>query len=202
MARYSGPTTRINRRFRMAIFAPNKAFERKPYPPGQHGARIRRKEKEYGVGLEEKQKLRYMYGLTEKQFRRTFERAKRKRGVTGEVFLQMLETRLDNIIYRLCFSKSRAAARQFINHGHINVNGQKVDIPSYVVKSGDIVEIRSKSSSRQLATQAIEESRARIIPNWMNSQEYALRGTINRLPEREEMEQGVNEQLVVEFYNR
>lgn len=202
MARYSGPTTRINRRFRMAIFAPNKAFERKPYPPGQHGARIRRKEKEYGVGLEEKQKLRYMYGLTEKQFRRTFERAKRKRGVTGEIFLQMLETRLDNIIYRLCFSKSRAAARQFINHGHINVNGQKVDIPSYVVKSGDIVEIRSKSSSRQLATQAIEESRARIIPNWMNSQEDALRGTINRLPEREEMEQGVNEQLVVEFYNR
>jgi len=202
MARYSGPTTRINRRFRMALFAPNKAFERKPYPPGQHGARNRRKEKEYGIGLEEKQKLRYMYGLTEKQFRRTFERAKRKRGVTGEVFLQMLETRLDNIIYRLGFSKSRAGARQFINHGHINVNGQKVDIPSYVVKSGNTVEIRSKSSSRQLATQAIEESQARVIPNWMNCQEDALRGTINRLPEREEMEQGVNEQLVVEFYNR
>lgn len=202
MARYTGPTTRINRRFRMALFAPNKAFERKPYPPGQHGARARRKDKEYGIGLEEKQKLRYMYGLTEKQFRRTFEQAKRKRGVTGELFLQMLEIRLDNIIYKLGFSKTRAAARQFINHGHINVNGHKVDIPSYSVHSGDVIEIGSKSSSRQLATQAIDESRARTIPNWMSCQEDTLKGTVNRLPEREEMEQGINEQLIVEFYNR
>ena len=125
MSRYTGPTTRINRRFGMALFPANKAFERRTYPPGQHGPTFRRKVSDYGVGLIEKQKLRLMYGLTEKQFRNMYERAKRKKGVTGEVFLTMLETRLDNVVYRLGFAKTRQAARQFVNHGHLLVNGKK-----------------------------------------------------------------------------
>ena len=136
MARYTGPTTRINRRFGQAIFAPTKAYERKPHPPGQHGPRLRRKLSDYAIGLNEKQKLRFMYGMTEKQFRLTFEKAKNTRGVTGEIFLQMLECRLDSVIYRLGFAKSRAAARQFVSHGHIVVNGTKTDIASFMVKEG------------------------------------------------------------------
>jgi len=202
MARYTGPTTRINRRFNMAIFPPNKAFERKKYLPGQHGPRLRRKISEYGTGLNEKQKLRYMYGLTEKQFRLTFEKAKSQRGVTGEIFMRLLECRLDNVIYRLGFGKTRSAARQFVGHGHIRVNGHKVDIPSYQVSIGDTIEVREKTSSRQLATRALEESTARVLPAWMTLDPHGLQGTIVRVPEREEMEGGVNEQLIVEFYSR
>ena len=164
MARYTGPTTRINRRFSQAIFAPTKAFERKPHMPGQHGPRLRRKLSDYAIGLNEKQKLRYMYGMTEKQFRLTFERAKKKRGVTGEIFLQMLECRLDNVVYRLGFAKSRSAARQFVGHGHIAVNGKKTDISSFNVKEGDEIEVRERTSSRQLATRNMEESQARTVP--------------------------------------
>ena len=145
MSRYTGPTTRINRRFGQAIFAPTKAFERKPHPPGQHGPRLRRKFSEYAVGLNEKQKLRFMYGITEKQFRLTFEKAKNTRGVTGEIFLQMLETRLDSVIYRLGFAKSSAGARQLVGHGHICVNGQKTDIASFIVKEGDEIEVRERT---------------------------------------------------------
>lgn len=202
MSRYTGPTTRINRRFRMAIFPLNKAYERKTYAPGQHGARLRRKEKEYGLGLDEKQKLRYMYGLTEKQFRRTFERAKHKRGITGEIFLTILEMRLDNVVYRLGFGKTRAAARQFVNHGHIKVNGHKLDIPSYEVSLGDEIEVKPSTSSRQLATQSLEESRGRVVPTWLTCQEDTLRGNVNRNPERDELAQDINEQLIVEFYSR
>lgn len=202
MARYTGPTTRINRRFNMAIFPPNKAFERKKYLPGQHGPRLRRKISEYGTGLNEKQKLRYMYGLTEKQFRLTFEKAKRQRGVTGEIFLRLLESRLDNVIYRLGFGKTRQAARQFVGHGHIRVNGHKVDIPSFQVSEGDVIEVREKTSSRQLATRSLEESTARVLPGWLTLDPDGLRGTTARLPEREEMETGINEQLIVEFYSR
>lgn len=202
MARYTGPTTRINRRFNMAIFPPNKAFERKKYLPGQHGPRLRRKISEYGTGLNEKQKLRYTYGLTEKQFRLTFDRAKRQRGVTGEIFLRLLESRLDNVIYRLGFGKTRQAARQFVGHGHIRVNGHKVDIPSFQVSEGDVIEVREKTSSRQLATRSLEESTARVLPGWLTLDPDGLRGTIARLPEREEMETGINEQLIVEFYSR
>ena len=202
MARYTGPTTRINRRFNMAIFPPNKSFERKKYPPGQHGPRLRRKVSEYGTGLNEKQKLRFTYGLTEKQFRITFERAKSQRGVTGEIFLRLLECRLDNVIYRLGFGKTRQSARQFVCHGHICVNGHKVDIPSYNVSPGDVIEVREKTSSRQLATRSLEESTARILPNWLTLDPDGLHGSVARLPEREEMETGINEQLVVEFYSR
>ena len=202
MSRYTGPTTRINRRFSQAIFAPTKAFERKPHLPGQHGPRLRRKLSDYAIGLNEKQKLRYMYGMTEKQFRLTFERAKSKRGVTGEIFLQMLECRLDNVVYRLGLAKSRAAARQFVGHGHIVVNGKKTDIASFSVKEGDEIEVRERTSSRQLATQSLEGSQARIVPEWLNLNTDSLKATVNRLPSVDETEQSINVQLIVEYYSR
>ncbi|PXA04970.1 30S ribosomal protein S4 [Coraliomargarita sinensis] len=202
MARYTGPTTRINRRFSQAIFAPTKAFERKPHPPGQHGPRLRRKLSEYAIGLNEKQKLRFMYGMTEKQFRLTFEKAKNTRGVTGEIFLQMLESRLDSVIYRLGFAKSRAAARQFVGHGHILVNGVKTDIPSFMVKEGDEIEVRERTSSRQLATRCMEESQARTVPEWLSLNADALKATVNHLPSSEETEDSINVQLIVEYYSR
>ncbi|CAI8260087.1 MAG: 30S ribosomal protein S4 [Puniceicoccaceae bacterium MED-G32] len=202
MSRYTGPTTRINRRFSQAIFAPTKAFERKPHLPGQHGPRLRRKLSDYAIGLNEKQKLRYMYGMTEKQFRLTFERAKSKRGVTGEIFLQMLECRLDNVVYRLGLAKSRAAARQFVGHGHIVVNGKKTDIASFSVKEGDEIEVRERTSSRQLATQSLEGSQARIVPEWLNLNTDSLKATVNRIPSVDETEQSINVQLIVEYYSR
>jgi small subunit ribosomal protein S4 len=202
MSRYTGPTTRINRRFSQAIFAPTKAFERKPHLPGQHGPRLRRKLSDYAIGLNEKQKLRYMYGMTEKQFRLTFGRAKSKRGVTGEIFLQMLECRLDNVVYRLGLAKSRAAARQFVGHGHIVVNGKKTDIASFSVKEGDEVEVRERTSSRQLATQSLEGSQARIVPEWLNLNTDSLKATVNRIPSVDETEQSINVQLIVEYYSR
>jgi len=202
MARYTGPTTRINRRFGMSIFPPNKAQDRKPHPPGQHGMRLRRKTSEYSVGLNEKQKLRYLYGLTEKQFRRTFERAKAIRGVTGEIFLQLLETRLDAVIYNLGFAKTRRMARQYVAHGHIKVNGRKVDVPSFAVSAGDTIEVRESTSSRQLATRSLEDTRVRTVPNWISRNDDTLTATISRLPEAGEIEPGINVQLIVEFYSR
>ncbi|MGE9295601.1 MAG: 30S ribosomal protein S4 [Puniceicoccales bacterium] len=202
MARYTGPTTRINRRFGQAIYAPNKAFERKPYLPGQHGPRLRRKTSDYAIGLNEKQKLRYMFGLTEKQFRLTFAKAKNQKGVTGEIFLRFLEMRLDNVVYRLGLAKSRRAARQFVNHGHIKVNGHKVDIPSFSVSPGDIVEVRDRTSSRQLATRCLEETQFRTVPAWMSMERDAIRGTISREPAVDEMEQDINLQIIVEYYSR
>ena len=202
MARYTGPTTRISRRFGQPIFGATKAYEKRSYPPGQHGPKLRRKLSEYAVGLNEKQKLRYIYGLLERQFRRVFENAKRERGVTGERFLQLLETRLDSVIYLLGFAKSRAAARQFVNHGHIRVNGHKVDIASYNVQAGDEIEIKNSPSSRQLATRCLEENRARNVPGWLALNAEAFKAIVNRLPNRDEMEPGINEQLIVEFYSR
>ena len=202
MARYTGPTTRINRRFSQAIFAPTKAFERKPHMPGQHGPRLRRKLSDYAIGLNEKQKLRYMYGMTEKQFRLTFERAKKKRGVTGEIFLQMLECRLDNVVYRLGFAKTRKAARQYVNHGHILVNGKKVDIPSFAVSVGDEIGVREKTSSRQLATRNLEGTQYHPSPPWVDVNSDSLQGTVSRFPQSDELEQSINVQLVVEFYSR
>ena len=202
MARYTGPTTRISRRFGQPIFGATKAFEKRTYPPGQHGPKLRRKLSEYAVGLNEKQKLRYIYGLLERQFRRVFENAKRERGITGERFLQLLETRLDSVVYLLGFAKSRAAARQFVNHGHVRVNGHKVDIASYNVLAGDEVEIKNSPSSRQLATRCLEENRARNVPGWLALNAEAFKAVVNRLPKRDEMEPGINEQLIVEFYSR
>jgi len=202
MSRYTGPTTRINRRFGMAIFPANKSFERRTYPPGQHGPSFRRKVSDYGEGLIEKQKLRMMYGLTEKQFRNMFERAKRKQCVTGEVFLTMLETRLDNVVYRLGLAKTRQAARQFVNHGHVIVNGTKTDIPSFQVSEGDEIGVREKTSSRQVATRNLEGSQYHPAPPWLEINIDSLQGTVSRFPQTDELEQSVNVQLVVEFYSR
>jgi small subunit ribosomal protein S4 len=202
MARYTGPTTRINRRFGMSIFPPSKAQDRKPHPPGQHGPRLRRKLSEYALGLSEKQKLRYLYGLTEKQFRRTFERAKSQRGVTGDIFVQKLETRLDAVIYSCGFAKTRRQARQFVGHGHVKVNGRKTDIPSFEVSPGDVIEVKESSSSRQLATRALEDTRIRTVPNWITRNDDALTATISREPTADDVETGVNVQLIVEFYSR
>jgi small subunit ribosomal protein S4 len=202
MARYTGPSTRISRRFGQYIVGSPKVLERRNFPPGQHGPKSRRKLSEYAVGLAEKQKLRYIYGLLERQFRRTFAIAKKERGVTGERFLQLLETRLDSVVYLLGFAKSRAAARQLVNHGHVRVNGRKVDIASYTVLQGDEVEMKAVNSSRQLATRAIEENRARVVPAWLTRNDEALKGTVTRLPTRDEMEPSINEQLIVEYYSR
>ncbi|HWA26354.1 MAG TPA: 30S ribosomal protein S4 [Lacunisphaera sp.] len=202
MARYTGPSTRISRRFGQYIVGSAKVLERRNFPPGQHGPKSRRKLSEYAVGLAEKQKLRFIYGLLERQFRRTFAIAKKERGVTGERFLQLLETRLDSVVYLLGFAKSRAAARQLVNHGHVRVNGHKVDIPSANVVQGDEIEIKAVNSSRQLATRAIEENRARVVPGWLVRNDEALKGTVTRLPTRDEMEPSINEQLIVEYYSR
>jgi len=202
MARYTGPSTRVSRRFGQYIVGSPKVLERRNFPPGQHGPKSRRKLSEYAVGLAEKQKLRFIYGLLERQFRRVFAIAKKERGVTGERFLQLLETRLDSVVYLLGFAKSRAAARQLVNHGHVRVNGHKVDIASYNVVQGDEVEIKAVNSSRQLATRAIEENRARVVPAWLTRNDEALKGTVTRLPTRDEMEPSINEQLIVEYYSR
>ena len=202
MARYTGPTTRISRRFGVHLLGSAKALERRNYPPGQHGPKSRRKVSEYSVGLGEKQKLRYVYGLLERQFRRTFETAKRERGVTGERFLQLLETRLDSVVYLLGLAKSRAAARQFVNHGHIRVNGRKLDIASYSVKSGDEIEVKNAPASRQFATRNLEENRIRNVPGWLTLNAEAFKAIVTRLPKRDEMDQTINEQLIVEFYSR
>jgi small subunit ribosomal protein S4 len=202
MSRYTGPTTRINRRFGMAIFPANKSFERRTYPPGQHGPNFRRKVSDYSAGLLEKQKLRLMYGLTEKQFRNLFEKAKRKQGITGENFLSYLETRLDNVVYRLGFAKTRNAARQFVNHGHLLVNGKKVDIASFQVSVGDDLTVREKTSSRQVATRNLDGSQYNTTPPWLEVKVDSLQGTVTRLPQSDELEQSINIQLVVEFYSR
>jgi small subunit ribosomal protein S4 len=202
MARYIGPSTRISRRFGQFIIGSGKAFERRNFPPGQHGPKSRRKMSEYAVGLNEKQKARYIYGLLERQFRRVFAVAKQERGITGERFLQLLETRLDSVIYHLGFTKTRAAARQFVNHGHVRVNGHKVDISSFNVKPGDEVEVKPAASSRQIATRGIEENRLRNVPGWLSLNAENLKATVVRLPVRDEMEPSINEQLIVEYYSR
>jgi small subunit ribosomal protein S4 len=152
--------------------------------------------------LNEKQKLRYIYGLLERQFRRVFEIAKNERGVTGERFLQLLETRLDSVVYLLGFAKSRAAARQMVNHGHVRVNGHKVDIASYNVRAGEEIEIKNTPSSRQIATRNLEENRMRNVPGWLTLNAESFKAVVNRLPTRDEMDPSVNEQLIVEFYSR
>ena len=199
---YTGPTTRINRRFKMAIFPATKAYERKPYLPGIHGAHLKRRISDYSLGLNEKQKLRFMFGLSEAQFRLTFEKAKHARGVTGETFLRLLECRLDNIVYLMGFAKTRKAARQLVTHGHICVNGHKVNIPSYSCEPGEVISVSEKLPSRQLATRSLDESQGRNCPSWLTVQADNLKGTVDRLPIREEMVSEIDEQLIVEYYSR
>jgi small subunit ribosomal protein S4 len=202
MARYTGPRVRISRRFGTPIFGPSKYLERRNYGPGVHGPKSRRKVTEYGLGLIEKQKLRYYYGLMEKQFRGIYEKARRQRGVTGETMLQILETRLDNVVFHLGFASTRAAARQMVSHGHVAVNGRKVNIPSYALKVNDVIDVKDSSVSRQLATKNLELSTSRAVPDWLSLNKDAFKGIVMRVPSREDIQPIANEQAVVEFYSR
>lgn len=202
MARYTGPRVRISRRFGIPIFGPSKYLERRAYGPGMHGPKSRRKHTDYGLGLIEKQKLRYYYGLMERQFRGVYERALRRRGVTGEQMLQILETRLDNVAYHLGFANTRAAARQLVGHGHVKVNGRKVDISSFALKVNDVIEVKDTSVSRQLATKNLEMATSRAVPDWLSLNKEAFKGTVMRIPTRDEIQPIANEQAVVEFYSR
>jgi small subunit ribosomal protein S4 len=203
MARYTGPKSKISRRYGVPLFGPTKALERKNYPPGMHGPKgARRKLSDYATALAEKQKLRFQYGLMERQFRRYFETALRKRGVTGETLLQMLETRLDNVVYRLGFANSRSAARQLVSHGHVLVNNRKVNVSSYNLRSGDLVTVKDRPSSRRLATRNLELTQIHTIPDWLVLDKDQFQGKVVRIPSREEIAPIVNEQLVVELYSR
>jgi len=202
MARYTGPRVRISRRFGIPIFGPTKYLERRNYGPGVHGPKSRRKTTDYGLGLLEKQKLRYYYGLMERQFRGVYEKALRRRGVTGEQMLQILETRLDNVVYHLGFANTRAAARQMVGHGHMKVNGRKVSIPSYALRVNDIIEVRDNSRARQMATKNLESATSRSVPDWLSLTRDAFKGVVMRIPTRDEIQPIANEQAVVEFYSR
>ncbi len=203
MAKYNGPKSKISRRFGVAIFGPSKALERKNYPPGMHGPKgSRRKQSEYALALAEKQKLRYQYGVLERQFRRYFEIALTRRGITGVILLQLLETRLDNVVYRLGFANSRNAARQLVGHGHVTVNGRKVDISSFNVRAGDVVSIKDKPASRRLTTKFLELTQIAPVPEWLEPDKENFTGRISRIPTRDEIAPIVNEQLIVELYSR
>ena len=202
MARYTGPRVRISRRFGIPIFGPSKYLERRNYGPGVHGPKSRRKTTEYGEGLIEKQKLKYYYGLMERQFRGVYEKALRRRGVTGEQMLQILEGRLDNVVFHLGFASTRAAARQMVGHGHVMVNGRKASIPSYALKVNDVITVKKHNVSRQLATKNLEVSASRAVPDWLSLNKEDLKGTVMRIPTREEIRPIANEQAVVEFYSR
>ncbi|HSY09508.1 MAG TPA: 30S ribosomal protein S4 [Candidatus Dormibacteraeota bacterium] len=202
MARYTGPRVRISRRFGLPIFGPSKYLERRNYGPGVHGPKSRRKHTDYGLGLIEKQKFRYYYGLMERQFRGVYEKALRRRGVTGEQMLQILETRLDNVVYHLGLANTRAAARQMVSHGHITVNGRKVGIPSFALKVNNVIEVKNHNVSRQLATKNLEVATSRAVPDWLSFNKEEFKGTVMRIPTRDEIQPIANEQAVVEFYSR
>jgi small subunit ribosomal protein S4 len=202
MARYTGPRVRISRRFGIPIFGPSKYLERRNYGPGVHGPKSRRKHTDYGLGLIEKQKLRYYYGLMERQFRGVYEKARKRRGVTGEQMLQILETRLDNVVFHLGFANTRAAARQMVSHGHITVNGRKVNVPSFCLKVNDAVAVKNSNVSRQLATKNLEIATSRAVPDWLSLNKEEFKGTVMRIPTRAEIQPIANEQAVVEFYSR
>ena len=199
MARYTGPKSKIARKFGEAIFGPDKVLSKKNYPPGQHGANRRRKTSEYGIQLKEKQKAKYTYGVLEKQFRNMFEKASRSKGVTGEVLLQLLESRLDNVVYRLGIAPSRAAARQLVSHCHIVVNGEVVNIPSYQVKSGQTVGVRERSKAMEVITNSVSrQSRY----SWLEWDASTMTGKFLNVPERSDIPENIKEQLIVELYSK
>jgi small subunit ribosomal protein S4 len=203
MARYTGPKDRIARRFLTPIFGSSRALERRAYPPGQHGLRAgRRKKSEYAVALGEKQKLKYQFGVLEKQFRGYYEEAGRRRGVTGEILLQLLELRLDNVCYRLGFGNTRQAARQLVGHGHVLVNGKRLDVPSYTVKPGDVIKLGGKPSSQQLGLRMLDLTQAVPMKDWVTIDRENMEGTVARLPDMEDIDPLVNVQLIVELYSR
>ena len=209
MARYTGPVCRLCRRERMKLFLKGErcfkekcAIERRGYPPGQHGQRRGRRAVGYGLQLREKQKVKRIYGVLENQFRRYFEMADRTRGITGETLLQLLERRLDNVIYRLGLATSRAQARQLVRHGHFTVNGRRVDIPSYSVKAGDTIGVQARSTENPTIQHALEEVKGRGVPEWLSFDAGSMSGKIASLPTREQINLPVQEQLIVELYSK
>ncbi len=200
MSRYTGPAYKKSRHLGFSTLENGKELAKKPYAPGIHGTDRKRKPSEYSVQLAEKQKIRFMYGLNEKQFRRTFDKAQKMAGIAGENFLMLLESRLDNVVYRLGMAKTRRAARQVVNHGHITVNGVKVDIPSYQVKVGDVIAVKEQSLDHPAIKEAVESTK--VLPKFVEFDKNKLCGKLVRLPERSELNQEINESLVVEYYNR
>ena len=201
MARYRGPKQKIARRFKEPIFGPSTALERKPYGPGQHGRSRFTRKSEYAIQLDEKQKAKYTYGLLEKQFRNLYEKATRQEGVTGEVFLQLLESRLDNVAYRMGFAKTRRQARQLTSHRHVVVNGQVVNIPSYQIKPGDVVSIRPKSKNLELVNSALDSYSTNKY-KWIETDKKLKTGKFLHLPAMEEIPENINVQLIIELYSK
>ena len=201
MARYTGPKTKIARKFGEPIFGDDKVLAKKNYPPGQHGVNKRRKLSEYGTQLREKQKAKYTYGVLEKQFRNLFDKATRTKGVKGEVLLQLLESRLDNIVYRLGIAPTRAAARQLVLHRHITVNGSVVNIASYSVKPGEVIAVREKSKSLEVIADALAGFNHSKYP-WLEGDESVMGGKMLHLPQREDIPENIKEQLIVELYSK
>lgn len=202
MAKYTGPKTRIARKFGEPIYGADKYFDKRNYPPGFHGpSRRRRKLSEYGTQLKEKQKAKYTYGVLEKQFANLFHKAQRTKGITGEVLLQLLEARLDNVVYRLGIANTRAAARQLVNHRHIVVNGKVVDIASYLVKPGEVIGVREKSKSLEVILNSLASS-ARSRYSWLEWDHSMMSGKFLSIPERTEIPENIKEQLIVELYSK
>lgn len=200
MARYTGPVYKKARRYEFSILENGKELAKRPYAPGIHGTSRRKKSSEYGIQLNEKNKVRFMYGLTEKQFARTFEKASKMKGITGENFLKLLESRLDNVVYRMGLASTRRGARQLVNHGHITVNGVAVDIPSYTVKPGDTISVKEKSLNHPAMKLSLENTLNRAA--FVEFDDKKMTGTFIRLPERSELNADINESLIVEYYNR
>ena len=201
MARYRGPKSKVSRKFGEPIFGPSKALQKKSYPPGQHGRSRRRKQSEYAIQLQEKQKAKYLYGVLERQFSNIFEKASRKSGITGTILLQLLESRLDNVVYRLGISPSRSAARQTVTHRHITVNGEIVNIPSYILKPGDIVGVREKSKSLEVISDSLSKG-THTKYSWLEWDNDSLTGKFVNLPERSDIPENIKEQLIVELYSK
>ncbi|MCD4736779.1 MAG: 30S ribosomal protein S4 [Bacteroidales bacterium] len=201
MARYIGPKTKIARKFRDPIYGPDKYYDRKSHPPGMHGtSRKRRKQSEYGIQLQEKQKAKYTYGILERQFKNIFFKASRKKGVTGEILLQLIEARLDNVVFRFGIAPTRPGARQLVSHRHITVNGEIVNIPSFSVKPGDIVGVRERSKSLEAITASLA-ARSNAF-SWLEWDENMVSGKFMNYPAREEIPENIKEQLIVELYSK
>jgi len=201
MARYTGPKSKIARKFGEPIFGPDKVLSKKNYPPGQHGNGRKKKSSEYGIQLREKQKAKYTYGVLERQFRNMFDKALSSRGITGEVLLQMLESRLDNVVFRLGIAPTRAAARQLVSHRHIVVNGSVVNIPSYTVKPGQLIGVREKSKSLEVVSEALSGFNHSKYP-WIEWDQATMTGKYLHIPERADIPENIKEQLIVELYSK
>lgn len=200
MSRYTGPAYKKSRRLGISTLENGKDLAKRPYAPGQHGNGRKGKMSNYGVQLVEKQKLRFIYGISEKQLKKVFERAGKLQGIHGENMLKLLESRLDNIVYRMGIASTRRAARQFVNHGHVNVNGKKIDIPSYTVKPGDVISVRENSKEHKAMKETLENINRNV--EYVSFDKNKLEGTYLRYPERSELTQEVNESQIVEFYNK